>query len=107
MATIAGEIERGEFAWNLDDEDVHLNIEKRLTRWWATRENDCTPAAACNDQVATDIRLWLRDAIDRIVGLIAEFQPACSRSPKHHADTVAARLHPPAGRAAWSPSATT
>ncbi len=74
MAQIAGEIERGQFAWNLDDEDVHLNIEKRLTALVGDAGKRLHTGRSRNDQVATDIRLWLRDAIDQILALIADFQ---------------------------------
>ncbi|NMG66385.1 argininosuccinate lyase [Azoarcus indigens] len=74
MSQILGEIERGEFAWNLDDEDVHLNIEKRLTALVGDAGKRLHTGRSRNDQVATDIRLWLRDAIDTILALIGEFQ---------------------------------
>src|SRR5690606_26871411 len=70
LETIAGEIERGEFAWNLDDEDVHLNIGKRLTALVGDAGKRLHTGRSRNDQVATDIRLWLRDAIDTILELI-------------------------------------
>ena len=74
MAQIRGEIERGEFVWRVDDEDVHLNIEKRLTALIGDAGKRLHTGRSRNDQVATDIRLWLRDAIDEIVELIAGFQ---------------------------------
>jgi len=74
MTQILGEIERGEFAWSLDDEDVHLNIEKRLTALVGDAGKRLHTGRSRNDQVATDIRLWLRDAIDTILALIGEFQ---------------------------------
>ena len=74
MAQIADEIERNEFVWNLDDEDVHLNIEKRLTALIGDAGKRLHTGRSRNDQVATDIRLWLRDAIDRILELIRLFQ---------------------------------
>ena len=87
MAQILGEIERGEFSWNLDDEDVHLNIEKRLTALVGDAGKRLHTGRSRNDQVATDIRLWLRDAIDTILGLIREFQLAVLELAEHHADT--------------------
>jgi len=87
MAQISAEIERGEFAWNLDDEDVHLNIEKRLTALVGDAGKRLHTGRSRNDQVATDIRLWLRDAIDTILGLIREFQLAVLELAEHHADT--------------------
>ncbi|MCK2126391.1 argininosuccinate lyase [Thauera aromatica] len=87
MAQIAGEIERGEFAWNLDDEDVHLNIEKRLTALVGDAGKRLHTGRSRNDQVATDIRLWLRDAIDQILALIAEFQAKLLDVAETHAGT--------------------
>jgi argininosuccinate lyase len=75
MAHLA-EIDAGDFVWNLDDEDVHLNIEKRLTALIGDAGKRLHTGRSRNDQVATDIRLWLRDEIDRIVGLIGDFQTA-------------------------------
>ena len=87
MATIREEIARGEFVWNLDDEDVHLNIEKRLTALVGDAGKRLHTGRSRNDQVATDIRLWLRDAIDTILSLIGEFQSAVLDLAEHHADT--------------------
>ena len=87
MAQIQGEIERGEFAWSLDDEDVHLNIEKRLTALVGDAGKRLHTGRSRNDQVATDIRLWLRDAIDRILALIAEFQARLLDVAETHAGT--------------------
>jgi len=88
LETIAGEIERGEFAWNLDDEDVHLNIEKRLTALVGDAGKRLHTGRSRNDQVATDIRLWLRDAIDTILELIARFQHNLLDVAEAHADTA-------------------
>ena len=87
MAQIKGEIERGEFAWNLDDEDVHLNIEKRLTALVGDAGKRLHTGRSRNDQVATDIRLWLRDAIDRILALIGDFQRNLLDVAEANADT--------------------
>ena len=87
MAQIAGEIERGEFNWNLDDEDVHLNIEKRLTALVGDAGKRLHTGRSRNDQVATDIRLWLRDAIDQILALIAELQNNLLDVAEANADT--------------------
>jgi len=73
MAQILGEIERGEFAWNLDDEDVHLNIEKRLTALVGDAGKRLHTGRSRNDQVATDLRLWLREQIDLIDALLRQF----------------------------------
>lgn len=87
MAQIAGEIERGEFTWSLDDEDVHLNIEKRLTTLVGDAGKRLHTGRSRNDQVATDIRLWLRDAIDQILALITDFQRNLLDLAEAHAGT--------------------
>ncbi len=87
MAQIQGEIERGEFTWNLDDEDVHLNIEKRLTALVGDAGKRLHTGRSRNDQVATDIRLWLRDTIDAIDGLLADFIRALIDTAEQHAAT--------------------
>ncbi len=87
MAVIAEEIERGEFAWSLDDEDVHLNIEKRLTALVGDAGKRLHTGRSRNDQVATDIRLWLRDAIDQVLALIREFQANLLDLAEQHAAT--------------------
>ncbi|WP_297358516.1 argininosuccinate lyase [Thauera sp.] len=87
MAQVATEIERGEFMWNLDDEDVHLNIEKRLTALVGDAGKRLHTGRSRNDQVATDIRLWLRDAIDQILALIADFQRKLLDVAEANADT--------------------
>lgn len=76
MAQIVEEIESGKFEWSLDLEDVHLNIEKRLTTLVGDAGKRLHTGRSRNDQVATDIRLWLRDTIDSIVELIKSFQTA-------------------------------
>ena len=74
MAQIIGEIESGTFEWSLDLEDVHLNIEKRLTALVGDAGKRLHTGRSRNDQVATDIRLYLRDAIDDILALLKTFQ---------------------------------
>jgi argininosuccinate lyase len=67
---------------------VHLNIEKRLTALVGDAGKRLHTGRSRNDQVATDIRLWLRDEIDVILALPADFQSACSIWPSLHADTA-------------------
>ena len=64
MATIQAEIAAGTFEWSIDLEDVHLNIEARLTALVGDAGKRLHTARSRNDQVATDIRLWLREQID-------------------------------------------
>ena len=74
MKQVWEEIESGQFEWQLDLEDVHLNIEKRLTALVGDAGKRLHTGRSRNDQVATDIRLWLRDTIDDILVLIRQFQ---------------------------------
>ena len=74
MAQVAAEIESGTFEWSLDLEDVHLNIEKRLTALVGDAGKRLHTGRSRNDQVATDIRLYLRDAIDDVLALLNGFQ---------------------------------
>jgi len=76
MAQIRSEIESGAFEWQLDLEDVHLNIEARLTRLVGDAGKRLHTGRSRNDQVATDVRLWLRGEIDLITALLKELQQA-------------------------------
>jgi argininosuccinate lyase len=88
LATIRGEIERGEFAWSRDLEDVHFNIERRLTALVGDAGKRLHTARSRNDQVATDLRLWLREAIDGITSLLADLRRAFADLALQHADTI-------------------
>lgn len=87
MGQIATEIESGTFQWSLDAEDVHLNIEKRLTALIGDAGKRLHTGRSRNDQVATDIRLYLRDTIDDIDGLLRALQEALLTVAVQHADT--------------------
>jgi argininosuccinate lyase len=76
MAQIRQEIEAGAFEWKLDLEDVHLNIEARLTQLAGDAGKRLHTGRSRNDQVATDVRLWLRGEIDLIAGLLTDLQRA-------------------------------
>ncbi len=76
LAQITQEIESGAFEWQLDLEDVHLNIEARLTQLVGDAGKRLHTGRSRNDQVATDVRLWLRGEIDLIDGLLRELQLA-------------------------------
>ncbi len=88
MARIRGEIERNEFRWSLDLEDVHLNIEKRLTDLAGDAGKRLHTARSRNDQVATDIRLWLRATIDEITVALELLQRALVDLAERHAETI-------------------
>ncbi|MBL8251558.1 MAG: argininosuccinate lyase, partial [Candidatus Competibacter sp.] len=74
LEEIRGEIERGEFEWSVALEDVHMNIEARLTERIGDAGKRLHTGRSRNDQVATDIRLYLRDAIDAILAELARLQ---------------------------------
>ena len=76
MATIRSEIESGQFEWKLDLEDVHLNIEARLTQLVGDAGKRLHTGRSRNDQVATDVRLWLRSEIDLVGELLGQLQGA-------------------------------
>jgi argininosuccinate lyase len=88
LATIRGEIERGEFAWSRDLEDVHFNIERRLTALIGDAGKRLHTARSRNDQVATDLRLWLRESIDGLSALLAGLRLALIDLAERHADTI-------------------
>ena len=88
LRQIEDEIRNGEFVWRLEMEDVHLNIEKRLTALAGDAGKRLHTARSRNDQVATDIRLYLRASIDSIVGLIHGMQRALLELAEKHTDTV-------------------
>jgi argininosuccinate lyase len=86
MAQIAEEIASGRFEWSLDAEDVHLNIERRLTALVGDAGKRLHTGRSRNDQVATDIRLWMRAAIDEIAALVRDVRRALVDLAERHAD---------------------
>jgi len=88
LAQITQEIEAGRFEWKLDLEDVHLNIEARLTQLVGDAGKRLHTGRSRNDQVATDVRLWLRDEIDAIGVLLVELQRALVEVAGQNAEVV-------------------
>jgi argininosuccinate lyase len=88
LGQILNEVRRGEFAWKLELEDVHLNIEKRLTALIGDAGKRLHTARSRNDQVATDVRLYLRAEIDGIIDLIHALQHALLDLAEANVDTV-------------------
>ena len=88
MALIVTEIEAGSFEWKLDLEDVHLNIEARLTQLVGDAGKRLHTGRSRNDQVATDVRLWLRDELDLIADLLAALQKALLDVAAQHTQTI-------------------
>ncbi len=88
MTQISSEIDAGKFEWLLDLEDVHLNIEKRLTELVGDAGKRLHTGRSRNDQVATDIRLYLRAAIDDITLLLRDLRLALLKLAEEHAATI-------------------
>jgi argininosuccinate lyase len=88
MEQIRQEIGSGAFDWKLDLEDVHLNIEARLTQLVGDAGKRLHTGRSRNDQVATDVRLWLRGEIDLLVGLLADLQKALLTLAEQNVDVV-------------------
>ena len=88
MAQIRAEIASGQFDWKLDLEDVHLNIEARLTQLVGDAGKRLHTGRSRNDQVATDVRLWLRDEIGAIAALLRELQAALLQVAERHVDVI-------------------
>ena len=88
MAQITQEIEAGQFDWQLDLEDVHLNIEARLTALVGDAGKRLHTGRSRNDQVATDVRLWLRGEIDLIVELLQALQRALVEVTENNVEVI-------------------
>jgi argininosuccinate lyase len=88
LERIREEVRAGQFEWSLEHEDVHLNIEKRLTALVGDAGKRLHTARSRNDQVATDVRLYLRAAIDAISGLVKDAQRALLELAARNTDTV-------------------
>jgi argininosuccinate lyase len=88
MAQIVSEIEAGSFEWKQELEDVHLNIEARLTQLVGAAGKRLHTGRSRNDQVATDVRLWLRGEIDQLTPLLAAMQQALVDLASAHTQTV-------------------
>ena len=88
MAQITADIEAGRFEWKLDLEDVHLNIEARLTQLVGDAGKRLHTGRSRNDQVATDVRLWLRGEIDTLLPLLKAMQAALVDVADKNIDTI-------------------
>jgi argininosuccinate lyase len=85
---ILAEIQSGKFEWLLDLEDVHLNIEKRLTDKIGDAGKRLHTGRSRNDQVATDVRLWLRASSDDVLAGINKLQNSILDLAEQHVDTI-------------------
>ncbi|MFO1071698.1 MAG: argininosuccinate lyase [Geminicoccaceae bacterium] len=88
LARIDEEIEAGSFTFSTDLEDIHFNVESRLTDLIGEAGRRLHTARSRNDQVATDFKLWVRDAIDRALGLLRGLQAVLLDLAEANAATV-------------------
>src|SRR5246127_3536869 len=88
LDTILSEIEAGKFTFRRPLEDIHMNVENRLSELIGPAAGRLHTARSRNDQVATDFKLWVRDAIDGIDTALADYQRALAEKALAHAATV-------------------
>ena len=88
LDAIQKEIEQGSFVFQDSLEDIHMNIETRLSELIGDAARRLHTARSRNDQVATDLRLWLRDKIDEIDHALVQLQHALLSQAEAHADTL-------------------
>ncbi len=88
LTRIRSEIEAGQFEWRVELEDVHMNIEARLTDRIGITGKKLHTGRSRNDQVATDIRLWLREEIDVILGELRRLQSGLLDQAEKHAEVI-------------------
>ena len=88
LERIHGEIERGELQWSIALEDVHMNVESRLIQIVGDVGKKLHTARSRNDQVATDLRLWLKDEVDRLLTLCTELLRALADLAESHTATL-------------------
>jgi argininosuccinate lyase len=85
---VKAEIESGKFKFSTKLEDIHFNVEARLTELIGAAGGRLHTARSRNDQVALDVRLWVRDAIDRLEPMLADLQAALIDRADEHAATI-------------------
>ena len=88
LDTVEQEIAAGDFEWSVSREDVHMNIESRLTELVGDAGKRLHTGRSRNDQVATDIRLYLRDNIAQIIAMIRHLQTGLLDLAEREADTI-------------------
>ena len=88
LNSILADIEAGCFEWRIDLEDVHMNIEHRLTHMIGITGKKLHTGRSRNDQVATDIRLYLRDEVDQLMQLLAKLERGILSLASQHTDTI-------------------
>src|SRR5438477_7566099 len=86
LDTIAGEIERGEFPFSIKLEDIHTHVERALIERLGDVGRKLHTARSRNDQVVTDVKLWVRDEIDGFDGRLREVQSALLAAAERERD---------------------
>jgi argininosuccinate lyase len=85
---VAAEIEKGDFTFSRSLEDIHMNVESRLAKLIGAAAGRLHTARSRNDQVATDMRLYVRDTVDALDAQLADLQQALAEKALEHADAV-------------------
>jgi argininosuccinate lyase len=88
LKAIQGEIERGVFSFSPADEDIHMNIERRLTERIGSAGGKLHTARSRNDQVALDMRLFLREEVERIIAELRALEWELARAARRHIDVI-------------------
>ena len=88
LRQIEREIEAGEFSWSINQEDVHMNVESRLIDLIGDTGKKLHTGRSRNDQVATDIRLWLRNIVDRALSELTRLQSGIVTIAEREAETI-------------------
>ena len=88
LAQVREEIESGRFKFSTKLEDIHFNVEARLTELIGPAGGRLHTARSRNDQIALDVRLWVRDTIDRLEAMLAELQAALIDRAAEYAATI-------------------
>jgi argininosuccinate lyase len=88
LSAVEAEIEAGSFTFSRSLEDIHMNVESRLAEIVGPAAGRLHTARSRNDQVATDMRLWVRDTVDSLDGQLRDLQQALAEKALAHAGTV-------------------
>lgn len=88
LLSIREQIDAGDFQWSTELEDIHMNIEARLTDAIGEAGKKLHTGRSRNDQVATDVRLYMREAVDDIVGLTQQLQENLLELAANEVDTI-------------------
>ncbi|MDX1386983.1 MAG: argininosuccinate lyase, partial [bacterium] len=88
LKKIQKQVESGKFRWSVEKEDVHLNIEAKLIQMVGPTGGKIHTARSRNDQVATDLRLYTRDQVQQMIGLLKAYQKSLLQLAKRHVDTL-------------------